>query len=261
MYSQRAAGYSTGARTSIDAKRNARVRWRRALKWPMGRPNKSPRGQSLGGQTAPRFSTPSGHGSSHLGPESLRASVASVGGGQNVALALDLAVAKQAAWSGRCCWVWCRCCASVSAPSHRLVSKLFPFQQSVFCCCLTRRNLLGPDGVHSMVLWRPEALDCRVLIQRLGMDFLARLPGGHNEGSGVQGPQAAQTSRSRQARSRPPSPLSGVTWPTVLPSAVVAFHTAMGFECPCFRASACKRASTASSRSTISWVSLRWTYP
>ena len=45
------------------------------------------------------------------------------------------------------------------------------------CLCevlvvLTRRSLFGPDGMPCEVLWRPEALDCRLLIlQRLGMDL------------------------------------------------------------------------------------------
>ena len=29
--------------------------------------------------------------------------------------------------------------------------------------CLTLRSLFGPDGVPCVVLWRPEALDCREL--------------------------------------------------------------------------------------------------
>ena len=30
--------------------------------------------------------------------------------------------------------------------------------------CLTRRSLFGPDGMPCVVLWRPEALDCRAPI-------------------------------------------------------------------------------------------------
>ena len=33
-----------------------------------------------------------------------------------------------------------------------------------FVVCLTRRDLFGPDGMPCVVLWRAEALDCRVLI-------------------------------------------------------------------------------------------------
>ena len=30
--------------------------------------------------------------------------------------------------------------------------------------CLTRRSRFDPDGMSCVVLWRPEALDCRALI-------------------------------------------------------------------------------------------------
>ena len=32
--------------------------------------------------------------------------------------------------------------------------------------CLTRRSRFGPDGMPCVVLWRPEALDCRMLPSR-----------------------------------------------------------------------------------------------
>ena len=44
------------------------------------------------------------------------------------------------------------------------VSSGLPHGQYLFGGVLTRRSLFGPDGMPCVVLWRPEALDCRVLI-------------------------------------------------------------------------------------------------
>ena len=42
--------------------------------------------------------------------------------------------------------------------------------------CLTRRNIFGSDGMPCVVLWRPEALDCRVFIPPEAWNGLTRNP-------------------------------------------------------------------------------------
>ena len=44
------------------------------------------------------------------------------------------------------------------------------------CAVWTRINLFGPGGMPCVVLWRPEALDCRVLLPSETLTWLTRNP-------------------------------------------------------------------------------------
>ena len=59
---------------------------------------------------------------------------------------------------------------------HACCGLVLVFMLMFSSCCLTRRRLFGPDGTPYVVLWRPEALDCRVDIPPETFSGLDRKP-------------------------------------------------------------------------------------